>query len=61
MAANFFAIAFWALLNAARHAAGRTRPGQTLPELLLATYAKGIAVMGMSTAALLLARAWIEV
>lgn len=40
---------YWTLFNALRKAVGATRPGQGLPDLLLGSYGKGVAVMAALT------------
>jgi cytochrome c oxidase subunit I+III len=47
--------AIWALFNAARNLTGAARPGQAAHDFNLASYAKGVAVMGAGSAALMLA------
>ncbi|SOE17151.1 cytochrome c oxidase subunit I+III [Hoeflea halophila] len=50
--AGYLAVAiYWSLVNALRKAVGAVKPGQMLPNLLIATYAKVVAIMGGMTAA----------
>jgi len=43
--------AYWAFFNALRKAVGAVRPGQTLPDFLLASFAQAAAVMTAGAAA----------
>lgn len=44
-------VLYWSLINALRKAVGAVQPGQMLPNLLIATFAKVVAIMGGVTAA----------
>ncbi|SDW67157.1 cytochrome c oxidase subunit I [Roseicitreum antarcticum] len=47
-------VCYWALFNALRKLAGAVRPGQTLPDMLLSTFANGVAVMVIGAASVFL-------
>jgi cytochrome c oxidase subunit I+III len=55
VAAHLAVVLYWSLFNAARKATGRVRPGQTLPDLLLASFCKATGTMAALTGAGLLA------
>ena len=42
---------YWSLINALRKAVGAVKPGQMLPNLLIGTFARVVAIMGGATAA----------
>jgi cytochrome c oxidase subunit I+III len=51
---NLAVVVYWALFNALRKLAGAVRPGQTLPDLLLASFVNGTALMVAGAAVLFL-------
>lgn len=51
---NLAVVAFWGLFNTARKVAGAVGPGQTLPDMNLASFARGIAAMVLVVAVLFL-------
>jgi cytochrome c oxidase subunit I+III len=51
VAAHLAVVLYWALFNAARKLTGATRPGQTLPDLLLSSFAQAVGVMTVLTGA----------
>ena len=54
VATHLAVITYWGLFNALRKLTGAVRPGQTLPDMLLATFAKGTAVMVIGAAIVLI-------
>jgi cytochrome c oxidase subunit I+III len=55
VAAHLAVVLYWALFNAARKLTGATRPGQTLPDLLLGSFCKATGTQTALAAAALLA------
>jgi cytochrome c oxidase subunit I+III len=49
---HLFVVMYWSLINALRKAVGAVQPGQTLPDLNLATFAKGTGGMVVAAAVL---------
>jgi cytochrome c oxidase subunit I+III len=49
---HLFVVVYWSLINALRKAVGAVKPGQTLPDLNLAAFAKGTGGMVVAAAAL---------
>ncbi|MDX5402542.1 MAG: hypothetical protein LPK02_10140, partial [Rhodobacterales bacterium] len=50
VATHLAIITYWGLFNALRKMAGAVRPGQTLPDMLLATFVKGTAILVLGAA-----------
>jgi cytochrome c oxidase subunit I+III len=57
VAAHLAVVLYWALFNGARKLTGVVKPGQTLPDLLLSSFAQAVGVMTVLTGAAFLSLA----